>query len=228
MKLRCPYCKTEFEPQDSQRCPSCGKYMKIPTPYRKTKPVKKKNARDAADRAARAEPPVSLVSSPKILFTGMIVLAVLGGLLLLRTEPPDRGAQHINKRAMAALELHMHAKGLARFKFDCGRFPTTEEGLRVLNTNPGFTNWHGPYTIKPFTDPWDSRYQYSFEDERPLLMSFGADGKPETTNDMYHPWFRPPDLPDRLPMVLSDWKRRHGMADTNQEVDISTIPNVNE
>jgi len=44
---------------------------------------------------------------------------------------------------------------------DNGRFPTTEEGLAGLRSNPGnLPTWKGPYLKKEPKDPWGNPYNY--------------------------------------------------------------------
>jgi general secretion pathway protein G len=67
------------------------------------------------------------------------------------------------------------------FQFQVGRFPSTEEGLIALVSNPGnLESWQGPYLKKSEVpnDPWKRPYiyrcpgQYGDYD----LFSYGADG----------------------------------------------------
>jgi len=53
---------------------------------------------------------------------------------------------------------------LVTFRYQCGRFPTTEEGLRSLVECPPelIGKWKGPYLDGPIpvTDPWKREYLY--------------------------------------------------------------------
>jgi general secretion pathway protein G len=75
-------------------------------------------------------------------------------------------AATVIERAMvstAKTEISNLAAGLDLFKYDVGRYPTTEEGLETLITrSPGIGNWHGPYAgaKTKLTDPWGNRYLY--------------------------------------------------------------------
>ena len=56
---------------------------------------------------------------------------------------------------------------LQMFKDDCGRYPTTTEGLKILITPPAngsLTNWRGPYIDLPEApkDSWGHEYIYRF------------------------------------------------------------------
>jgi general secretion pathway protein G len=74
------------------------------------------------------------------------------------------------------------ATALKLFQVDAGRFPTTEEGLKVLIVKPpAVKDWQGPYVEKKsqLVDPWGNEYRY----ERPGthgmdydLFSLGPDG----------------------------------------------------
>ena len=63
----------------------------------------------------------------------------------------------VNSALKTALLLH---------KRDCGRFPTTAEGLKALLQPPaGQTNWKGPYLDldakrQSILDPWSRPYRY--------------------------------------------------------------------
>lgn len=63
------------------------------------------------------------------------------------------------KTKQATAELVQIADALAKFESDTGRFPTTEEGLKSLISNPLIPGWRGPY-VKSFADPWGNPYRY--------------------------------------------------------------------
>ena len=53
---------------------------------------------------------------------------------------------------------------LDRFKFDCGRYPTTSEGfVGMVNCPTNFSGgkWSGPYLDPILKDPWKHDYVYS-------------------------------------------------------------------
>ena len=65
----------------------------------------------------------------------------------------------------ARIEMKNMATALDLFLLDVGRYPTQQEGLQALVTNPaGLAPWHGPYlktnTAGPPLDPWGHSYQY--------------------------------------------------------------------
>lgn len=78
------------------------------------------------------------------------------------------------------------------FYVDCNRYPTTEEGLKVLNEKPegeGLEGWAGPYldTADP-KDPWGTSFQYVYPGEKNKdgydLSSAGPDKQHGTEDDI--------------------------------------------
>jgi general secretion pathway protein G len=87
------------------------------------------------------------------------------------------------------------AEKVEAFKSDCGRYPTTAEGLGALVIAPAnVTGWKGPYRTSIAPDSWGHAFIYvcpgthnptSFD-----LYSAGPDGKPGTADDIGN-WKRP-------------------------------------
>jgi general secretion pathway protein G len=79
---------------------------------------------------------------------------------------------------------------LDAFRVDCGRYPTQEEGLQALVTNPGnVKGWDGPYVKKGLPqDPWGNGYVYRFPGQQNQngfdLFSMGPDGHEGGTDDV--------------------------------------------
>ncbi len=73
---------------------------------------------------------------------------------------------------------------LDNFRLDCGRYPTTSEGLKALADPPPklVGRWAGPYLDRQRaeTDPWGRPYVYvSRSADTYEVVSYGADGKPD-------------------------------------------------
>ena len=73
------------------------------------------------------------------------------------------------------------------FQTDCGRYPSTAEGLDALLSRPqNITNWHGPYVGNEagLTDPWKHRFGYVYPGVHNTngydLYSCGPDGVSKT------------------------------------------------
>lgn len=85
-----------------------------------------------------------------------------------------------------------HKTILGMFKVDCGRYPTTQEGLIALMIRPEnirAREWHGPYFDTPELpkDPWGRDYVYRcpgiHNPDGFDLFSFGPDGVSKTEGD---------------------------------------------
>ncbi|MCQ2597231.1 MAG: type II secretion system major pseudopilin GspG [Treponema sp.] len=97
------------------------------------------------------------------------------------------------RRISATSQIEEYSAGLRSFFLDCGRYPTTEQGLEALWQKPELypvpENWDGPYLEKqPGKDPWGRNYIYQSREsgimpgEVPeklpfVLYSYGADGE---------------------------------------------------
>jgi len=109
----------------------------------------------------------------------LVVLVILG---LVAGVAGPRVLQYLDsaKSDTARLQIEELGASLDLFYLDQGRYPTTEEGLRVLVDQPtGMANWNGPYLKKPKLpeDPWgrDYRYRSPGEHGRYDLFTLGAD-----------------------------------------------------
>ena len=110
----------------------------------------------------------------------VLILAVLAALVVPRIV--GSGAQA--RVGAAKSDLRTISGLLDRFQLDCGRYPTTEEGLAALTTAPtGLEGKWGGGTNEPYSkktvdkDPWGNPYQYeSTGNTSYTLKSYGEDG----------------------------------------------------
>ena len=110
----------------------------------------------------------------------VLILAVLAALVVPRIV----GSGEQAKVSAAKSDLRTISGLLDRFQLDCGRYPTTEEGLAALSSAPSGLEgkWGGgtneAYTKKDIEkDPWGNPYQYEQSGNTSYsLMSYGADG----------------------------------------------------
>ena len=111
----------------------------------------------------------------------MIVLFILG-LLAALVAPRLMGRVGKAKQKTAQAQIQLLATALDLFHLDVGRYPTEDEGLKVLYQKPeSLTAWAGPYLDKLTPkDPWGREYNYKCPGEHgPYdLWSMGADGQP--------------------------------------------------
>lgn len=91
------------------------------------------------------------------------------------------------KHDAAKIEIGQLSQTLDLFKIEVGRYPTQQEGLQALITEPPrVSDWHGPYWKTgdvPPKDPWGNDYVYIFPGQHgPFdIISHGDDGKDITS-----------------------------------------------
>jgi general secretion pathway protein G len=112
----------------------------------------------------------------------MVILVVLAGLAMARILPKTEEVKR--QAALADIEANL-ALALDLYGLENGGYPTTEQGLQALRTQPTTPpvpeKWKGPYLKKGLPkDPWGRPYQYrypgEFNKEDYDLYSYGADG----------------------------------------------------
>lgn len=87
---------------------------------------------------------------------------------IVEKYPETQTAVEVNKGLLASNEIDRLGKfivdesvkgtlavSLDAFRLDNGRYPTTEEGLTALISNPGLQTWDGPYVSDPIQ--WSER-----------------------------------------------------------------------
>lgn len=110
----------------------------------------------------------------------MVVLVILT--LLAALVVPNIFKHFAQSRSkVAVLQIAELEHALESFAFDVGRYPTNEEGLQALISNPGnLESWKGPYLTKALPmDPWEKPYIYRYPGTHNNvfdLFSCGPDG----------------------------------------------------
>ena len=91
----------------------------------------------------------------------LLVLVILGVLAAI-VVPKFTGRSEDAKKTAAKTQISSLSTALNMFEVDVGRFPTTDEGLRVLFENPGtIKEWKRPYMQQRVDkDPWGNSYIY--------------------------------------------------------------------
>jgi len=113
----------------------------------------------------------------------LVVLAILGMLIGL-VAPAVMRQFGTAKEKIAAQSVERLATVLDMYKLDVGTYPTTDQGLQALITQPqGVAHWNGPYVKgdKLPEDPWNRPYVYRSPSSRSGhefdLYSLGASGQ---------------------------------------------------
>lgn len=129
-------------------------------------------------------------------FTLVEMLIVLGILVLLLSMvlPRFLGSQKRAKIDAAKTQIGMFKAALEHYYLDCNQFPSTEDGLQALVSQPAElpenVTWNGPYVNGTVgLDPWGQEYQYEYPPSRgdtdnPDIWSFGPDGEEGTDDDI--------------------------------------------
>lgn len=116
----------------------------------------------------------------------LVVLVIIGMIMGLAATTVFK--QNDDSRISAAkIQIESFKQALQLFELDNGRYPTTEEGLKILTTKgpEDVETKKGPW-IKSTDipkDPWKHDYKYQLNEgaEPPYyLYSEGVQGKPET------------------------------------------------
>jgi general secretion pathway protein G len=111
----------------------------------------------------------------------LLVVIIIIGLLASIIAPKFFGKLDDAKVKTATAQLELISTALDTFRLDVNRYPTTEEGLKVLwKKDPNIKNWNGKYLPKPLKeDPWGHSYYYKqpgSDGNEYDLKSLGADG----------------------------------------------------
>ncbi len=108
----------------------------------------------------------------------IIILGLLAGLVL----PNLLGQSEQAKRKIVCIQMKSIQDALKNFKLQNGTYPTTEEGIKALVSNPDPDKYKsypdgGFLDGKIPVDPWKHPYIYVNNDGEIDIISLGADGK---------------------------------------------------
>lgn len=142
----------------------------------------RKRAEAGLDRQGFRRPPAYYV----MIVLVMVLLA--GAFIAMMTGKVGWGKKRISKADIQVRQsIDALTIALGRYRFHCGDYPSTEEGLAALAAiTPKKKGWFGPYIKKVVVDPWGEDYVYWTRDEggHPVLMSKGPDRKMGTDDDV--------------------------------------------
>lgn len=128
------------------------------------------------ERRRRRERGYSLLEVLIVLTIIALIAALVGPRLMAQLDRSKVTAARVQVRAIAS--------AIETMRLDLGRYPTTEEGLSILNTAPAGNDadlWQGPYLDADTpVDPWGDPYVYEApraDFQRPRVTSLGSDGE---------------------------------------------------
>lgn len=102
-----------------------------------------------------------------------LLAALVGPTLYQRIKPA--------KQAVARAQIDNFSTALDGCYLDMGRYPTSQEGLKILRVKPdGGDKWKGPYLKKEIpNDPWGTPYVYRSPGRSGgyEITSYGEDGR---------------------------------------------------
>jgi general secretion pathway protein G len=113
----------------------------------------------------------------------IMVVVVIIGLLAAIVAPNVIGNIDTAAVNRARQDIRSIETALNLYRLDNFKYPTSDEGLQALVTNPGQTsapNWkRGGYLPRIPLDPWNNAYQYEYPGTRGDfdIYSLGADGQ---------------------------------------------------
>jgi len=108
----------------------------------------------------------------------VVILGILAAVVVSKVaDRPDEA-----KLVKVKQDILTFESALNLYKLDNDVYPTTDEGLEALVTEPaGARNWkQGGYVARLQNDPWNTPYQYLSpgENNQIDIYSFGADKQP--------------------------------------------------
>lgn len=113
----------------------------------------------------------------------IMVVVVIIGILAATIIPQFIGTTQDAKVSAAKAQVAELESAVERFYVNMDRYPTSEEGVKVLldpPTNDENKKWRGPYIKQLRNDPWGNPFQYAVPGtHHPTsfdLWSRGADG----------------------------------------------------
>ncbi len=112
----------------------------------------------------------------------VMVVVVILGILAAIIVPKIMSRPEQARLVKAKQDILAIQSALDLYKLDNGTYPSTDQGLQALVTkptsNPVPQNWKSDgYLQRLPTDPWGEAYQYTNENDKVRIFSFGPKGK---------------------------------------------------
>lgn len=130
----------------------------------------------------RSRPGIRTHGAKAFTLIEFIVVATIIGVLAALIVPRFIGRIGGAKQAVAKQKIAVLEAKVLEFQADCGRFPSSAEGLGALVRAPGDVGdkWKRPYVKeKDIIDPWGVEFVYRYPGRRNAdfdIYTLGADG----------------------------------------------------
>lgn len=113
------------------------------------------------------------------------IIGILAGAVLVNFRGQTDNARKIRAKS----DIERIGSALGMYEIAIGSYPTTDQGLEALTTDPGVQGWGpNPYLEKKsLKDPWLNEYQYRCPPTKGAnydLFSLGKDGSEGTEDDI--------------------------------------------
>jgi general secretion pathway protein G len=135
------------------------------------------------DKASRRPTGASRSRSRGFTLIEIMVVVIIIGLLAAVVAPQFFGRVEEARVNKAKQDIQGIETALSLFKLDNFKYPTTDQGLAALVTQPAdptIRNWKAPYLKRLMKDPWGNDYQYQNPGTHGEydIFTLGADGQP--------------------------------------------------
>jgi general secretion pathway protein G len=112
----------------------------------------------------------------------VMVVVVILGILAAIIVPKIMSRPEQARMVKAKQDILAIQSALDLYKLDNAVYPTTDQGLQALVTKPSSApvpqNWKSDgYLQRLPTDPWGEAYQYTNENDKLRIFSYGPKGK---------------------------------------------------
>ncbi|MHC5225159.1 type II secretion system major pseudopilin GspG [Ignatzschineria sp. LJL83] len=108
----------------------------------------------------------------------LMILSVIVAILMAMFSQNVLGINDESKITKAHQNLRSIEGALGIFRDDLLRYPSSEEGLKVLVEPIDDPRWKGPYIQKEMIiDPWDIPYYYELTPKQYFIITLGQDRK---------------------------------------------------
>lgn len=113
----------------------------------------------------------------------LLVVLMIMGMLAVFVAPKYFSQIGRSQTQVARAQIDSFEKALDQYRVDTGHFPSNEQGLQALFTQPtSEANWKGPYLRRGIpVDPWGNAYVYKIPSASVNMdydiLAYGKDGR---------------------------------------------------